>query len=1103
MQRISIWAAGRPRAALGSWLVLVAVLAIYGHDVGRHLQPTSARIDGSTSATAGALTAAHFADSATLPILLTGPSKQVRSQGKALGTRLDKLEGVSVLSPWNDRVHLKLLRPRADQVLILASVAGAERDQQRVSELVRTTAQQNVSGPVDVHVTGVPLVARDLRTASIDAAGKADLIALPLLLIVLLLVFRSFAAAAIPVAFGGATVLASGGVIRLLTEMTTVDAFATGLASMMGLALAVDYSLLIVSRYRDERRRGADNDTAIAVATRTSAHAVAVAGAAVVVAMGLAAALAAGQAVASAALGVACAGLLAMAGAALALPAVLRLAGDRLAVPVAAGVQAQDDADADAHRPSRAPVLVAAVLRRPALAATVTAVGLLVLAIPALSPDPSAPDVAQLPESSPARADYEAISAAVGPGWGAGFDIVAVAPSGTMTTPKRLAALEKLQRQIERDPDVAVVLGPGQLAKKAAKLRKSGRDLLKTQKALEAAIPKQQGQIKKLGSQVGSATGGAKQLSGAFDSASTSADKLSSGGSNLKSGVGKLSSGLLSATNGAKDLDKTVNSATANTGAIAATVKKSKNDASDLASALSTLGRGSAAIPPAIRKMQDNNAASRDTIKSVISESGGQRSDTLTAINTARQALLTQRQTVGTIAALAALQRARNRLQSDPTTPLTQVADTLDSDARTAGQIAGVLAGIKFGDLAAKARALSAILGAAESQQGNLDKGISQLTGSIGTLRAALERLGGGTETLTGGLKALDEGIASLRGGAKEGKAQTEELAKGLEGAREALSGVQQSGGKGKKDDSSATASGAITSGYFLLAALDAQGVSGARSGLNVESGGQAGHIVVIPKTGPNDPKTRALGDRLASLSKDFAAATKTETAVGGPAQVLADYQQATSDRLLTIVLVLALATALLLAVVLRSLLVAVLGVALGLLAVGATLGIMDKLFTGSDPILGGPGQLDATALTAVFAVMFALATDYQVFVVTRIREEVVAGRSPRDAVAAGLASTARVVTGAALSMVAVFLAFATADVASLKQFGVGLAVAVALDATLIRLVLLPAVLALCGRAAWWPGMNLPPGPTSPDPPRRVREEPAVRVGPRLRPSEG
>jgi len=99
---------------------------------------------------------------------------------------------------------------------------------------------------------------------------------------------------------------------------------------------------------------------------------------------------------------------------------------------------------------------------------------------------------------------------------------------------------------------------------------------------------------------------------------------------------------------------------------------------------------------------------------------------------------------------------------------------------------------------------------------------------------------------------------------------------------------------------------------------------------------------------------------------------------------------------------------------------------------------------------------------------VFALSIDYQVFIVSRVREEWLRTGDAAQAVQVGLARTARVVTGAALSMLGVFLAFGLSDIASLRQFGIGLAIAIVIDATLVRLVLLPAALHLAGRWAWW-----------------------------------
>jgi RND superfamily putative drug exporter len=103
-----------------------------------------------------------------------------------------------------------------------------------------------------------------------------------------------------------------------------------------------------------------------------------------------------------------------------------------------------------------------------------------------------------------------------------------------------------------------------------------------------------------------------------------------------------------------------------------------------------------------------------------------------------------------------------------------------------------------------------------------------------------------------------------------------------------------------------------------------------------------------------------------------------------------------------------------------------------------------------------------------MFAILFGLSMDYEVFLISRIREEYVKHRDTRRGVADGLARTARVITAAAAIMVVVFLAFLAAPDVFLKLFGIGLAVAVLLDATLVRMVLVPAVMELLGDRNWW-----------------------------------
>ncbi|HEV2059532.1 MAG TPA: MMPL family transporter, partial [Solirubrobacteraceae bacterium] len=282
---------------------------------------------------------------------------------------------------------------------------------------------------------------------------------------------------------------------------------------------------------------------------------------------------------------------------------------------------------------------------------------------------------------------------------------------------------------------------------------------------------------------------------------------------------------------------------------------------------------------------------------------------------------------------------------------------------------------------------------------------------------------------------------------------------RGLSGAGEGA----QSGARPQK----ATAS-FFDSGYFLLAALESGSGGDTPFGVNVDKGGQGARIVVVPRYPASDPRTQALYERLQTLADRLGKKLGADAAVGGPAAVLSDYDTAAAGRLPLIVIVLTLVTALLLAALLRSVVVACIGVALNLLAVGATLGLLALLFQGDTPLLGGPGEIDAVAMTAIFGVVFALSLDYQVFIVSRVREEWLRSGDAAQAVQVGLARTARVVTGAALSMLGVFLAFGLSDIASLRQFGVGLAIAIVIDATLVRLVLLPAALHLVGRWAWW-----------------------------------
>jgi RND superfamily putative drug exporter len=162
----------------------------------------------------------------------------------------------------------------------------------------------------------------------------------------------------------------------------------------------------------------------------------------------------------------------------------------------------------------------------------------------------------------------------------------------------------------------------------------------------------------------------------------------------------------------------------------------------------------------------------------------------------------------------------------------------------------------------------------------------------------------------------------------------------------------------------------------------------------------------------------------------------------------------------------------LLLMAVFRSLLVPLKAVIMNLLSIGASYGIIVAIFQwgygGSLIGVGNAGPIEPFIPMMLFAIVFGLSMDYEVFLLSRMKEEFDRTGDNATAVADGLAATARVITAAALIMVAVFGSFVAGDDRTIKLFGMGLAVAVLLDATLVRMVLVPATMELLGARNWW-----------------------------------
>jgi len=231
--------------------------------------------------------------------------------------------------------------------------------------------------------------------------------------------------------------------------------------------------------------------------------------------------------------------------------------------------------------------------------------------------------------------------------------------------------------------------------------------------------------------------------------------------------------------------------------------------------------------------------------------------------------------------------------------------------------------------------------------------------------------------------------------------------------------------------------------------------------------------LVVFPTTSPQD---KATADTIARLRTDVLPTAighgPARAHVGGAAASLSDVGQRTSQRLPVFVAAVLAMSFLLLMLVFRSILVPLKAVLLNLLSIGAAYGIMVAVFQ-----WGWGGALIGLEATVpivsfipmfLFAILFGLSMDYEVFLLSRVREEYLRTGDNGTAIVEGVSRTARIITSAALIMVAVFLSFAVAEDPSTKMFGLGLATAIFIDATVVRMVLVPATMTLLGRTNWW-----------------------------------
>jgi putative drug exporter of the RND superfamily len=989
---------GHSLAGLAGVLLGCLALGILGLRVEDRLTPLSLSVPGTAAENGEALSESHFGDSSPFVVLLRGPTGAVDRQGPGLVRALRREPAATVISPW-DRGSLAALRPAPGKAIVLVDfhvpLATAMRDV--VPELETTVAAQ-VDEPVLATESGFATVARALQKESLHSTERAELLAAPLLILVLLFVFRSFVAAAIPLAFGALTVVAGRGVLALLAEAMSIDALSLVVCTMMGLALGVDYSLLIVSRFREELERDRDPWRAAAATRASAGRTTLFAGLTLVIALVFSAFLQPGNLLLSLATATAVVTVISVVIATLAVPPLLALLGPRI----------------NAGRIGRSPsaggrstvaALAGRALRKPALAACVVAVPLLLLILPVIGFTTGAPGIDELPSSNQAREDAETIDRAVGPGWEAPFILVAATEQGPITTRKHLDQLSRRQRRIARQPGIRTVIGPAPVARRTAPLRSLGDKLTSQGRSIE--------RIEQLG----------PGLRRAADA------------------VGRLRSGLAEGAAGSGLLAEGSERAAAGAGTIASELKRAAGLGEQATSGIGRLEDGSRQLAQGQRKVSVGTLSLAIDLRALVPRlRGGEQARSRKLARELESAAATD----------PALQPLANQARI--------LARTVSANRNEVRKLRDIAQQVNGG--------MNRLVPGGK----RLEAGVGKLADATDGLSGGLDRLGDGAERLSGGLIELRGGAGELQSGLAEGFHRSYPLQTKLAsaGRRVTAAATPLAAGAAELRRSSPRL---FDSGYFVLSALD-----GARSlkrkeageAISVDGGGQAARMIVVSDYGFNTAGSRRIGERLDEEAEDLAAASGLRTGVTGGAAALNTYGEATEARLPLVIGAFVLLTLLTLIVVLRAPLLALLTVCLNFASVAAAIGVMTlvcKIPEGYP--LGGHPYVDTVGAAAIFGVTFGLSIDYAVFLIARMRERYEVDGDNRAAIAFGLEKTAGVITGAAAIMAAVFVSFAAAPIATVSQMGVGLTVAILLDATVVRIVLLPALMLLLGDRVW------------------------------------
>jgi uncharacterized membrane protein YdfJ with MMPL/SSD domain len=458
----------RRRWVLAGWVVVIVLaLPISMHQTD-HLTGGGFDVPGSESKTVSDLLKSDFGDeSGNMAVLVQAEPGADRVQRAAAIDRVRKavagLDEVSLPAATVRRAELAL--QRSDTAMLpLFSEKSSDRQIDSAAELREDLEPGTAVDGVTTYLAGQPTIWAGMQELSKEDLSKAEAGGFPIVAIILLVVFGSLAAAVLPLVLGFVSVIVTGALIYFLSQQIETSVFVTNMASMIGIGVAIDYSLFILARYREERARGLDQDAARAEALSTSGLAVAFSGLAVIVSLaGLW--MVDNQALRSMALGAMTVVAISILTATTLLPALIAMLGDRVLpggfVAKALAFIGRPFKGLRRERPEREAFWVrwtTRVMARPWVAVIGVSAVLLTLAIPLLSIETGTQAIKQFPKDSDVRIGNELASKQLG---GGTDPVQIVASFGVGDGPGAgRVAVARFARTIESTPGVSAVTRP-------------------------------------------------------------------------------------------------------------------------------------------------------------------------------------------------------------------------------------------------------------------------------------------------------------------------------------------------------------------------------------------------------------------------------------------------------------------------------------------------------------------------------------------------------------------------------------------------------------------------------------------------------------------